>query len=52
MGYVLPTKWDIRPRLLGDLSATTAGSAQYEAKEVNLNMLTMLTVRRYSGYGD
>ncbi len=52
MGHVLPTKWDIRPRLLGDLSATTAGSAQYEAKEVNLNMLTMLTVRRYSGYGD
>ncbi len=21
MGHVLPTKWDIRPRLLGDLSA-------------------------------
>jgi len=30
---------------------TTAGSAQFEAKEVNLNMLTMLTVRCYSDYG-
>lgn len=32
--------------------ATTAGSAQSEAKEVDLNMLTMLTVRCYSGYDD
>jgi len=31
---------------------TTAESAQFEAKEVNLNMLTMLTVRCYSGYDD
>jgi len=31
--------------------AATAESAQSEAKEVNLNMLTMLTVRCYSGYG-
>ena len=30
---------------------TTAGSAQFEAEEVSLNMLTMLTVRCYSDYG-
>ncbi len=32
-------------------AAATAGSAQSGAEEVDLNMLTMLTVRCYSGYG-
>jgi hypothetical protein len=36
-------------RAMGLKETATAESAQFEAEEVGLNMLTMLTVRCYSG---